>query len=72
MPYMSMTAKTVVGKFEAATPCGEKIEIVVKFQKILGLMSSPEKKLCRIPGKSIIFKIKNMINIGQMWKIPPR
>ena len=42
MPYMSMTAKTVVGKFEAATPCGEKIENV-KFQKISGLMSSPEK-----------------------------
>ena len=68
LPYMSMTAKTVVGKFEAATPCCEKIESVVK---ILGLMPSPEKKLCRIPGKSIIVKIKNMINIGQMWKIPP-
>ena len=42
MPYMSMTAKTVVGKFEAATPCGEKIGNVVIFQKMI---SSPDKNI---------------------------
>ena len=46
---MSMTAKTVVGKFEAATPCGGKKGYLVKIQK---MMSSPEKKHYRNPGKS--------------------
>ena len=62
MPYMSMTAKTVVGKFEAATPCGGKIGNVVKIQK---MVSSPEKTLPKSR------KVKNMKDIGEMWKIPP-
>ena len=52
MPYMSITAKTVVGKFEAATPCGGKIGNVVK---ILGLMSSPEKNTTEIQERALLF-----------------
>ena len=51
MPYMSMTAKTVVGKFEAATPCGGKIGYLVKIQK---MMSSPEKNTTEIQERALL------------------
>ena len=52
MPYMSMTAKTVVGKFEAATPFGGKIGYLVKIQK---MMSSPEKNTTEIQERALLF-----------------
>ena len=60
LPYMSMTAKTVVGKFEAATPCGGKKGYLVKIQK---MMSSPEKNTTEIHERALLF------SKSRIWRI---